>query len=83
MAKSDHPRRGQQGRIIYPISNSQWVSPVQVVPKKSKMTVMKNQHDELVPMRIQNSWRICIDYRRLNQATHKHHFPLSFIDQVL
>ncbi|RDX76395.1 Retrovirus-related Pol polyprotein from transposon opus, partial [Mucuna pruriens] len=33
--------------IIYPISDSQWVSPVQVVPKKSKMTVMKNQHDEL------------------------------------
>ncbi|RDX84521.1 putative mitochondrial protein, partial [Mucuna pruriens] len=43
--------------IIYPISDSQWVSPVQVVPKKSGMTVMKNQHDELVPMRIQNSWR--------------------------
>ncbi|RDY11536.1 hypothetical protein CR513_03779, partial [Mucuna pruriens] len=41
--------------IIYPISNSQWVSLVQVVPKKSGMTVMKNQHDELVPMRIQNS----------------------------
>ncbi|RDX72854.1 Retrovirus-related Pol polyprotein from transposon 17.6, partial [Mucuna pruriens] len=33
--------------IIYPISNSQGVSPVQVVPKKSRMTVMKNQHDEL------------------------------------
>ncbi|RDY13997.1 Retrovirus-related Pol polyprotein from transposon 17.6, partial [Mucuna pruriens] len=35
-------------RIIYPISDIQWVSPVQVVPKKSRMTVMKNQHDELV-----------------------------------
>ncbi|RDX67361.1 hypothetical protein CR513_53775, partial [Mucuna pruriens] len=32
-----------------------WVSPVQVVPKKSGMTVMKNQHGELVPMRIQNN----------------------------
>ncbi|RDX66973.1 hypothetical protein CR513_54204, partial [Mucuna pruriens] len=41
--------------IIYPISDSQWVSPVQVVPKKSGMTVMKNQQDELVPTRIQNS----------------------------
>ncbi|RDY02122.1 hypothetical protein CR513_14453, partial [Mucuna pruriens] len=60
-------------RIIYPISDSQWVSPVQVVPKKSEMTVMKNQHDELVPMQIQNSWR----------ATRKDHIPLSFIDQVL
>ncbi|RDX74155.1 hypothetical protein CR513_46134, partial [Mucuna pruriens] len=41
--------------IIYPISDSQWVSPVQVVPKKSGMTVMKNQQDELVPTRIHNS----------------------------
>ncbi|RDX99124.1 Retrovirus-related Pol polyprotein, partial [Mucuna pruriens] len=69
--------------IIYPILDSQWVSPVQVVPKKSGMTVMKNQQDELVLMRIQNSWRVCIDYKRLNQATHKDHFPLPFIDQML
>ncbi|XP_021730800.1 uncharacterized protein LOC110697730 [Chenopodium quinoa] len=29
-------------RIIYPISDSKWVSPVQVVPKKGGMTVVKN-----------------------------------------
>ncbi|RDX99867.1 Retrovirus-related Pol polyprotein, partial [Mucuna pruriens] len=69
--------------IIYPISDSQWFSPVQVVPKKFGMTVMKNQHNELVPTRIQNSWRVYIDYRRLNQVTRKDHFPLPFIDQVL
>ncbi|RDY10310.1 Retrovirus-related Pol polyprotein, partial [Mucuna pruriens] len=69
--------------IIYPISNSQWVSPVQVVPKKFGMAVIKNQQDELEPMRIQKSWQVYIDYRKLNQATRKDHFPLPFIDQVL
>ncbi|RDY01711.1 Retrovirus-related Pol polyprotein, partial [Mucuna pruriens] len=68
---------------ILDMVKKEWVSLVQVVHKKSGMTVMKNQHDELVPMRIQNNWRVCIDYRRLNQATHKEHFPLPFIDQVL
>ena len=69
--------------IIYPISDSTWVSPVQVVPKKSGITVVRNQDNELVPTRVANSWRVCIDFRRLNQATRKDHFPLPFIDQVL
>ncbi|RDY03886.1 hypothetical protein CR513_12464, partial [Mucuna pruriens] len=69
--------------IIYPILDNQWVSLVQVVPKKSGMTITKNQHDELVPMRIQNNWRVCVNYRRLNQATRKDHFPFPFLDQVL
>ncbi|RDY05729.1 hypothetical protein CR513_10399, partial [Mucuna pruriens] len=59
------------------------VSPMQVVPKKSGMTVMKYRNDELVPTRVQNNWRVCIDYRKLNQATCKDHFPLPFLDQVL
>ncbi|RDX91356.1 Retrovirus-related Pol polyprotein from transposon 17.6, partial [Mucuna pruriens] len=70
-------------RIIYLVLDSQWVSSVQVVPKKSGIIVTKNQHDDLVPMRIQNNWQVYIDYRRLNQATRKDHFPLPFIDQVL
>ncbi|XP_052116536.1 uncharacterized protein LOC127746657 [Arachis duranensis] len=51
--------------IIYPISDSEWVSPVQVVPKKSGVTTIKNESDELIATRVQNSWRVCIDYRSL------------------
>eukprot|EP00253_Pinus_taeda_P001434 PITA_01434 len=51
--------------FIYPISNSEWVSPLLLVPKKN------------------GKWKICVDYRELNKATKKDHFPLPFIDQVL
>ena len=69
--------------IIYPISNSNWVSPVQVVPKKSGITVVKNEDDQLVLTRVQTGWRECIDYRKLNDMTRNDHFPLPFIDQML
>ncbi|CAN6700791.1 unnamed protein product [Malus baccata var. baccata] len=69
--------------VIYPISDSHWVSPVQVVPNKSGVTVVKNDENELVPTRIQTGWRVCIDYRKLNATTRKDHFPLPFIDQML
>ncbi|XP_058216628.1 uncharacterized protein LOC131327478 [Rhododendron vialii] len=69
--------------VIYPISDSSWVSPVQVVPKKSGVTVVKNEDNELVPTRVQTGWRVCIDYRKLNSMTRKDHFPLPFIDQML
>jgi hypothetical protein len=69
--------------IIYPISDSRWVSPVQVVPKKSGVTVVESSDGELVPTRETTGWRVCIDYRKLNSATRKDHFPLPFIDQIL
>ncbi|XP_071921856.1 uncharacterized protein [Coffea arabica] len=69
--------------IIFPISDSQWVSPVHVVPKKTGITLVKNEKNELVPMRLQNGWRMCIDFRKLNTATRKNHFPLPFIDEML
>ena len=69
--------------VIYPISDSKWVSPVQVVPKKSGITVVKNKDDDLVPTRMQTRWWVCIDYRKLNTTTLKDHFPLPFIDQML
>ncbi|CAM8987140.1 unnamed protein product [Rhodiola kirilowii] len=69
--------------VIYPISDSQWVSPVHVVPKKTGITVEKNAAGELVTTRVKNGWRMCIDYRKLNAVTRKDHFPLPFIDQML
>ena len=51
--------------------------------KKSEITVVKNEKDELIPTRITFSWRICIDYRKLNEAIRKDHFSLPFLDQIL
>ncbi|XP_021733268.1 uncharacterized protein LOC110700074 isoform X1 [Chenopodium quinoa] len=69
--------------VIYPISDSPWVSPLQVVPKKSGVTVVENNKGEMVPTRVQNGWRVCVDYRKLNSLTRKDHFPLPFIDQMV
>nr|GEV72981.1 reverse transcriptase domain-containing protein [Tanacetum cinerariifolium] len=70
-------------RLIYPISNSPWVSPVHWVPKKGGFTVVENEENELIPTRLVTGWRVCIDYKKLNDATHKDHFPLPFTDQML
>ncbi|GJY22647.1 reverse transcriptase domain-containing protein [Tanacetum coccineum] len=69
--------------IIYLMVDSPWVSPIHRVPKKGSITVVTNENDELVPTRTVTGWRVCIDYRKLNKATAKDHFPLPFIDQML
>ena len=69
--------------FIYAISDSPWVSPVHVVPKKGGFTVIRNEKNELILTRTVTRWRVCIDYRKLNTATRKDHFPLPFIDQML
>nr|GEZ33925.1 reverse transcriptase domain-containing protein [Tanacetum cinerariifolium] len=69
--------------LIDPIYNSPWVSPVHCVPKKDGFTVVENKENELIPPRLVTRWRVCIDYRKLNEATRKDHFPLLFMDQML
>jgi hypothetical protein len=69
--------------IIYPMPYSEWVIPVHVVLKKGGMTIVENKKNELIPQRTVTGWRMCIDYQKLNKATKKDHFLLSFIDEML
>ncbi|GKE11722.1 reverse transcriptase domain-containing protein, partial [Tanacetum coccineum] len=69
--------------LIYAISDCPWVSPIHVVPKKRGVTIVTNEDNEPAPTRTVNGWRVCIDYRKLNDLTRKYHFPLPFIDQIL
>ena len=69
--------------VIYLIADSKWVSPTQVVPKKSGVTVVANEYNELIPTWVTTGWSVCIDYRKLNVGTRKDHFPLPFVDQML
>ena len=58
-----------QACIMYPIFDSAWVSPTQVVPKKSRIIVVQNIKWEDEPTRLTNRWRVCIHYRRFNIVT--------------
>ncbi|GJW57554.1 reverse transcriptase domain-containing protein [Tanacetum coccineum] len=69
--------------MIYPISDSPWVSPVHCVPKKGGITVVANEENELISTHLVTGWRVCIDYRKLNEATRKDHFALPFMDQMI
>ncbi|GJU34880.1 reverse transcriptase domain-containing protein [Tanacetum coccineum] len=69
--------------MIYPIFDSSWVSPVHCVPKKGRITIVANEENELISTRLVTGWRVCIDYRKLNEATRKDHFPLPFMDPMI
>nr|GEY78840.1 reverse transcriptase domain-containing protein [Tanacetum cinerariifolium] len=69
--------------LIYPISDSPWVSPGHCVPKKGGFTVVENEENELIPSRLIMGWCVSIDYRKLNDTIHKDHFPLPFMEQML
>ncbi|GJZ06384.1 reverse transcriptase domain-containing protein [Tanacetum coccineum] len=69
--------------LIYPITDSPWASPIYVIPKKGGMTVVLNDNNELIPSRTVTGWCVCIDYRTLNDAIRKDHFPHPFIYKML
>nr|GEU81363.1 reverse transcriptase domain-containing protein [Tanacetum cinerariifolium] len=69
--------------LIYPISDSPWVSPLHCVPKKGGFTVVKNEENELISTRLVTRWCVCIEYRKLNEATRKDDFPLPVMDPML
>ena len=50
-------------------------------PKRVVLQLSKK--DELIPIRTMTWWRVCINYKKLNTATRKVHYPLPFIDQML
>nr|GEU67417.1 reverse transcriptase domain-containing protein [Tanacetum cinerariifolium] len=62
-------------RMIYPISDSLWVSPIHCVPKKGGMTVVANENNELIPTRLVTGWRgisksLLIPKTRKKQLSH-------------
>ena len=72
-----------EASIIYPIADSRWVSPIHCVPKKGGFTIVPNDKNKLIPQRIVTGYRMVIDFRKLNKATRKDHYPLPLIDQML
>ena len=54
-----------------------------MVSKKGGFTMIRNENNELIPIRTVTGWRVHIDYRKLNTAAKKDHYPLPFIDQML
>lgn len=70
-------------KIIYNIFDSVWLSPIKFVLIKGGMTMIENEKNELIPPRTVTGWRIYMDYRKINKAIRKYHFPLPFIDQML
>ena len=54
-----------------------------MVTKKGGFIVIRNENNELIPIRTMTGWRVCIDYWKLNTTTRNNHYPSPFIDQML
>ena len=70
-------------RVIYPISDSKWVSPVHCIPKKGGVSLVTNENNDLVPTRAVIGYGMCVDFRKLNKWTKKDHYRLPFINEIL
>ncbi|GKA40677.1 hypothetical protein Tco_0733270 [Tanacetum coccineum] len=69
--------------LIYPISDSSWVSPIHVVPKKGGMTVVLNDNNELIPSRIVIGWRVILPNSNRTRRSRKDNVNLSLWDFCL
>nr|GEW35188.1 reverse transcriptase domain-containing protein [Tanacetum cinerariifolium] len=75
MEEDFEPAVQHQRRVNHKIHN--------VIEQEGGFTVVENEENELILTRLVTGWRVCIDYRKLNEATRKDHFSLSFMDQML
>nr|GEV03889.1 hypothetical protein [Tanacetum cinerariifolium] len=69
--------------LIYPISDSPWVSPVHCVPKNGDFNIVENEENKLILTRLVTGWCVYINYQKLNEATRKDNFTLPFMDEML
>ena len=69
--------------VIYPISDSKWVSPAHCIPRQGGLDAAMNENGELVPIRPIVGYRMCIDFRKLSRETQKNHKPIQFMDKIL
>jgi hypothetical protein len=68
---------------IYPICDSKWVIPNHCVPKQGSLIIIRNDEDEVIPFKTITGYKMCIDFRKLNNDTIKNHKPLPFIERIL